>query len=122
MGGGGENTQLTHSLHQLAVVGGEVRGSTLMLTNKQDKRDGPTTEEHEPHPGTASPCMLQLLFSTSLLSHSSHLPSQCAFAPFNFWPVPHLTSLLSVLDKRSLRCEKRKKRRVGGRSRDKAAS
>lgn len=86
--GGGENTQLTHSLHQLA--GGGVRGSALMLTNKQDKRDGPATEEHKPHPGTPNPGMLHL--STSLSSHSSHLPTHFAFARFNFWPVPHLAS------------------------------
>lgn len=43
-------------------VGG-VRGSgALMLTNKQDKRDGPATEEHQPHPGTPNPCTLPLFF------------------------------------------------------------
>lgn len=57
--GGGENTQLTHSLHQLA---GGVRGSALILTNKQDKRDGPATEEHKPYPGTPNPCTLHLFF------------------------------------------------------------
>lgn len=98
-----------------------MRGSSLMPTNKQDKRDGPTTEEQKPHPGTPNPCtllpLLPLFFSISLylsrslsltLSHISPLILQHSVSLYFllFYPLQHVSHLnpvppLSLLDKYS---------------------
>lgn len=95
--------QLTHSLHQLT---GGVRGSALMPTNKQDKRDGPTTEEQKPYPGTPSPCTLRLFFRyisvSSSLSRSSHLPTHFSVLPLALFFGPSPLQLVSHLTSSSL--------------------
>lgn len=86
-----------------------------MLTNKQDKRDGPTTEEQKPYPGTPNPCallpLLRLFFfyaslpPTSLslsLSRTSHLSHHVSalLLPLFLAPFPSLISRPpSLLDK-----------------------
>lgn len=85
-----------------------------MPTNKQDKRDGPTTEEQEPHPGTPNPCtllpLLPLFFSISLylsrslsmtLSHISPLILQHSVSLYFllFYPLQHVSHLNPSADK-----------------------
>lgn len=99
-----------------------------MPTNKQDKRDGPTTEEQKPHPGTPNPnSLLPLLtrLSTSLslslisplisrhslslyfppLQHVSHLTSSFSswintlFSFFFFFSSPRLKSIREAVEK-----------------------
>lgn len=106
-----------------------------MPTNKQDKRDGPTTEEQKPYPGTPNPCallpLLRLFFlydslplflslspSPSLL-RTSHLSSHFSALPLPLFlalsPSPSMFLIshppLFWINARSFAAQKRKEKR-----------